>query len=266
MTVFRFTNYRSVIRNFIELNQECRGYQGKLADAAGCQRSYFSLVLSEKTELSMESAMRLALYWNLPQSETDYFLDLVSHARASFDPLKKRLEERLVAKRTEAENLSQRLRKNKTIDPVIENYYYSTWVTSAIHVLTGIDEYQSVSKISERLKLPPSEVVEHLEVLHHAGLVKKMGNKWQMEPGHFHLPKKSVLCAFNHFNWRNRAVQSSASPRSNGIHYTSLQSHSKEDLIKIKQLVLELIERNRTTIEHSPNEELSCLCIDFFAV
>lgn len=265
MQLSGFTSYRAVVRHFIELHAEVRGYQGRLAEAAGVQKSYFSAMLANRTDLSPEAGMKLSLFWGFSKTQTDYFLELLSLDRTEFAPLKKRISERLAAMRNEAENLSERFPSRK-VSAAHEAFYYSTWTVSAVHVLSGVEGFQTIPALASRLGLPAQAVSDILIKLEAAGLVRKVGSRWEMKPGHFHLPKGSPLGAMNHFNWRSQAVLDSTTPGAEGIHYTSLQSHSKADLLKIKKLLFDVLDANRKLLEPSPNEDLSCLCVDFFRI
>jgi hypothetical protein len=265
MSPLGFADYKDFIRGKIEANQGERGYQGKLAQAARCQKSYFSQVLKSETNLSLDQAMGLAEFWNLNESEAEYFLELVTLARSSYPPLVRVIKERLRGLVEKHERLS----KSAGASEIIVNdqwLYYSQWYWSAIHILTGIPKFQTVNSIARCLGLPEALVTQVLHALKQQGLVDQESSRWIIKPVHRHLASESPLNSMNHSNWRNRAVLDSQMFSSNSLHYTSVQSHSRKDMDAIKQLLLEGVSKTRGLVRPSPNEEMSCLCIDFFSI
>jgi hypothetical protein len=59
-------------------------------------------------------------------------------------------------------------------------------------------------------------------------------------------------------------VLDSQNPASDGVHYTVVQSVSKADFEKIKQLVLDTIDQYARVAGPSKEEELVTLAVDFF--
>ena len=266
MTIFNHLDYKEVILKYIDANATVRGYQRQLAEAAKCQKSYFSHMLhNEKTHLNQEQMLRLAMFWNLSTLETDYFLELLGLAKTTFEPLRRRIKGRLQSLKGATENLSQRYAEAVGLLPANhEATYYSSWVWSAVHMLVGLDEYQTPETISARLQIPVATVRSSLLALQGMGLIRLERQRWKIKPGHMHLPRESPLTATNHMNWRHRAVLDSQSPTSEGLHYTVVHSHSVKDLEKIKDLLLKTIDTTREAIKKSADEEVTCLCIDLF--
>ena len=263
MSTFTYTDYKKYIRDKIELNEGERGYQGKLAEAANCQKSYFSQVLKGDTNLSLDQAMGLVEFWNLNERETEYFLELVTLARSSYPPLIKVIKEKLRNLREKYENQTKSAGASEII---VDNQwlYYSQWYWSAIHILVGVPGFQSVSAIAKGLSLDELLVEQALQILKQQGLVEQEKNRWIIRPGHRHLAAESHLNSMNHGNWRQRAVLDSQRPKSDSLHYTSVHSHSRKDWEVIKQVFLDGIAKSRSIIRPSANEEMSCLCIDAF--
>ena len=57
--IFVFEDYREYLKTKIEENKLIRGYQSKLATAAGCQRSILSQTVKGKMDLSRDQAAGL---------------------------------------------------------------------------------------------------------------------------------------------------------------------------------------------------------------
>lgn len=260
------TDYVEVIKTQINRNSMVRGYQGRLAQAAQCQTSYLSRVLRDQAQLSPEQAIRLAEFWGFTEDETEYFLELVNLGRTNFPPLVRRIKARLAKLQAAHTNLSSRINESKIIEDERSGLYYSSWHYMAIHILVGISSFQTVEAIATRLNVPASIVRDSLTYLSDLGLVTTNGRKWLIKPTHLHLPSTSAFTSINHSNWRQRATLDSQIRSSDGLHYTVIQSHSEKDFQKIRTIWLEAIEKARQVMKPSANEELTCICLDYFRV
>lgn len=261
-SVFSFRDYK----DFLKSRMKERGQIARLAEAAGCHRSYFSQVLHSHVQLTPEQALGLGEHWGLSRAELDYFCLLVDHARAGSPRLRARLEKRLEELRRDQENLGERF-KTRAVEPgERELLYYSSWQMAAVHVIVSIPRFQTAEAIAERLGLPLARVHATLEALERHGFTQRKGRKWTLGTGDVHIPKRSLLNSVNHANWRTQAVARSQDPEGKGVHYTSVASMSVKDFEAIKAEILALIDRSRKTIAASPEEELVCMTCDFFPV
>lgn len=261
---FSFDDYKEYIHAQMASSTKLRGLVSEMADACGCQRSYFSQVIHSHIHLTPDHALALAEYLNLSKTESKYFCLLVDLARAATPKLKRNIQEELSDLKKQNENLSQRFKKQSVEPGERELLYYSAWYYSAAHVLLTIPKFQSTEAISQKIGLPAAQVQKILHDLERQNFIKRDGKKWLHVVGDIHLPKKSLLNVVNHQNWRTQAVLQSQRPESDGVHYTSVASLSAKDFEKIKSQILELIDQSRKIISDSPEEELACLTLDWF--
>ena len=243
-----------------------RGYQGKMARAAGCPQSYFSQILNANAHLNPEQALRLCMFWNLSDNETEFFLELVNLARTDFQPLVKRIKDRLQVIRQHANDLAERFASSRFLSTEKEVYYYSAWHWSAIHILVGVKGCCSVESVAKWLRLSPQVVRDTLAALEAMGLVKHGTKGWQTIPGNLHLRNDSPMLPIHHANWRERAVSHARGAPADGLHYTVVASHGEADFEQIKQIFLASLDKVRAIIAPSTDEELRCICLDFFSV
>ncbi len=262
--VFRFHDYKTLLKAKIKENATIRGYQTKLADAAKCHRSYFSQCLSKKQQLSSEQLMRLAGFWGLNALETEYLVELGHLARADFSPLQALIRERMRTLKSQSENLAKRFTESRQIDEASAMSFYSSWHIGALHMLAGLDDSFSAQALANRLAIPLPTVLAGMKVLEAMGLVTPKSGHWRSKPFHMHIPKDSPLCSINHGNWRQRAVLSSQAPVTDALHYTCVQSHGRVDFQAIKDILLQATDQTRKIVGPARNEDASCLCIDFF--
>jgi uncharacterized protein (TIGR02147 family) len=268
MNVFSTYDYKKFLAAQIESHRDEYGYKSKLADAAGCQKSFFSQVVNAHVHLTPEHALGLANYWKLNQREREYFLELVNYGRAGTKDLGDYIKEKLISLRKENEHLGKRYSQpNLSVPNDLAAVYYSSWHYSAIHILLTIPQYQTPAKVAKRLHLPEPYVVEILRQLQALELVTKhQDGSWRASKKSLHLPKDSVFNSVNNSNWRQRATESSFRGGSDHIHYTGVYSLSVDDLAKLRELIFETIDRSRQIVGPSSEEELVCMSCDLFVV
>jgi uncharacterized protein (TIGR02147 family) len=265
VSIFNEVNYLRVIQSQIELNKDAHSYKTKLALAAGCQKSFFSQVLSGAMNLASDHALGLARFWNFNSFETDYFFHLVQLARASTPALKSFLHDKLNSIRREAENLNKQFSENALSDQ--QAYvYYSTWYYSAIHILSTIPAFRTVASISKKLQLPEESTKRCIDDLVHMGLLTESDGKFKPENKNVHLSKDSFLAMINHGNWRDLAVKNAFLRREADLHYTAVHSCSRQDYEVIRSKMLEWISEYREIVRPSPEEELFAVTMDLFKI
>jgi uncharacterized protein (TIGR02147 family) len=264
--VTSFEDYKKYLRVQIEKNSHTPAYKGRLAEAAGCHRSLLSQVLGGTVHLTPDQGARLAEFWKLPPLEGEYFLCLLSRARAASPALKRQLARRMEEIRGARLNLTERLEASPVHLGEEENRYYRNWVGVAVHVLCSIPSFQSVSVMAEKLSVSPERVRETLSSLHAIGLVEKRGERWMASARNLHLSRESPLLATHHTNWRLRAIDAIEEARAGSLHYTAVHALSKADWEAVKQRLIEALRDTRKIVEPSAEEELVCVNCDAFVV
>jgi len=266
MNIFDFNDYKDWLTNSITTNQETRGYQSKLAEAAGCQKTYLSQVLKTHVHLTPEHAMGLAIFWGFNESESDYWLELVHLGRTSFAPLKKKIQQRLDAIKRDREDLTKRFQKKTLDDQAAQAIYYSSWLYGALHMLVGLPEYRSIQSLAKRLNASNEVIIEKLDELEKLGLVLKKQNTYLPTEHDIHLSKNSTFNLMNHQNWRQRALIDAQDNKTDGVHYSAIQTLSRTDFLKVKEVILQCIDEQRKIIGPSQEEEVACFVCDWFRV
>jgi len=262
MNLFEFDDYQEFLKCHVKLKSNERGYLTRLADGAGCQKSYLSQVIKGHVHFTPEHAMGLALFWNLSDSEAEYFVDLVHLGRTSYQPLKNKIRARLNAIRSERKSLAKRLHEKSIPDHEAQTYYAS-WIPSALHVAMDIKKLRTVESAAQALGLPTEVVRRHMELLESLGLVKRLDQEWIPSGRNLHLPNSSVFTVMNHQNWRSRALIDSQRG-DQGLHYTAVQTLSLNDFERVRELILKNIDQHREIIGPSKSEAVACFCLDWF--
>jgi len=268
MNLFSTLDYKKFLRAQIDAHKDEYGYRSKLADAAGCQKSFFSQVVNTHVHLTPEHALGLAKFWKLSERQREYFLELVNFGRAGTKDLADYLKEKLVALRRENEHLGKRYSQpTLTVSDDLATVYYSSWHFSAIHILLTIPQFRAAAKISKRLHLPETFVTEVLRKLQALDLAEKHADgSWRATKKSIHLSKDSVFTSVNNANWRQKANESSLQKKADAVHYTGVYSLSVDDLVKLRELLFDAIDRSRQLVAPSAEEELVCMTCDLFVV
>lgn len=267
MDLFAQTDYKQFLDYKVRENADQRGYQSRLAAAAGCQRSYLSQVIKGSIHFTPEHALGAAVFWGLTELETDCFCELVNLERCSSPQLRKRILQKLNDLRAKKDSLDASLSGNSRVHQSTDELnYFAAWYTSAIHVALNIPNLKSPDALARHFQLPTATVREVLQNLEKMGLVKNKQNSDIQGSSHLHMSKKSPIIGMHHSNWRQKAILDSTHSASDGLHFTSLQTHSESDFLRLKSLIKEMVENSRSLIEKSPDEALTCFTIDLFKV
>ena len=188
-SIFQKTNYRQYLREKLAQSGG-RGLITKVAEAAQCQRSHLSRVLSEQLHLTMEQGFRVGRFFNMGRDEEAYFLKLIEYERSGDRDYGAKLKRELNEMRDAQQDLAKRTSEPSLQNTELETLYYSSWFWSAIHIIVSIPKFQKTAQIAMRLNLAPSFVESCLKKLEEFDLVQRAGDSWQISSGGLHLKKE----------------------------------------------------------------------------
>lgn len=259
--VFEFQDYKSYLRARIE---QSRGNLTSFAEAAGCQASYLSRVCSSKIQLTQDHAFRLSRFWGLDKGEREYFMNLVDFERAGDAGLRESLKQTLHQARARESNLQNKTHRQDSNSYQLNGVYHSHWSFAAVHFLTSIKSFTTAGEISERLQLPGELVSDVLKQLTDWNLIRSSGKRFFFQTGVGHIEKSSPVLPLFHANWRNKSVTDSQLRHTDGLHFTNIQTVSKKDFERLKQLASEFVETTTALATQSEPEELIVIICDVF--
>ncbi|MGE0761731.1 MAG: TIGR02147 family protein [Bdellovibrionales bacterium] len=265
-SVFSANEYRKFLKEWLKSGPRGRGILSKLALAMSCQNSHLSRVLREEVHLTLDQAYEASLFMQLNEAEGYYFMKLVEMERSSSPNYRNKLKYELKKIKADQENLAKRFDSTAIGNLEQEMTYYSGWQWSAVHILLDIPGYRTPKAIAARLGLSEKLVRQILRTLEDFGMVRREGDQWKIQNLFTHLAKNSPMNPIQHNNWRSRAILSSQVPENENLHYTMVQTVSKDDFEHIKQQLLKAIDDYRKIADVSASEELICLTLDFFKV
>lgn len=262
--VFAASDYKDLMRAHLHSHKEERGYQAKMAKAAGCGSSFLSQVLNTHVHLTPDQAAGIGQFWGLSPDKMEFFLCLVQLARTVAPAYKNYLLEKIQHLRAKNSDISHRVESEAISKPEEELLYYSAWYWSAIHVLTSIPGFQTSTAISQRLGLPTSKIENCLAKLEEMGMVSGEKGKWQALNKSYHLASGSPLIGIHHSNWRNYCLQDLSKDKKDSLHYSVVHSLSEKDFELLKEMILTFISQSKKIVANSPEQEIVGIGIDCY--
>ncbi|MGE0174997.1 MAG: TIGR02147 family protein [Oligoflexales bacterium] len=266
MDVFAHQEYRKILKEKIAEAGTPRGYQSKLASAAGCQTSYLSRVLNGTLHLTPEHAAGLCRFWNFDEKQSQYFLELVHLERAGTEELRKVVRKSLAAIRARQKEIDAAVKLPSLQNLQKQAKYYSKWHYAAVHMLVSIKEYSTVNKVAERLQISvevASRVIADLESMQ---IIEKRGPWYVSEDPKIHLPRSSPLLYSHLTNWHLLALEDVNAGLGDSVHYAAVHSLARKDISRIQDMIREFIKKAQEVVNESPEEDLACFICDFFTV
>jgi uncharacterized protein (TIGR02147 family) len=262
MNLFEYFSYKSYLADLVDKSN----YKvSTLSELAGCNRSYFSQMLNGKAQLTSDHIINLSEDLGFSELEKEYFITLCLLERASMIKTKDALEKKLNLIRQKSLNLSKKIKAENKIFEITDEMkgeYYSNALFGQVHMMTSIEDFQTVEGIATRLGLKKALVNKILTLLLEMRLVIKKDGRFLHQSGNIHVSAESSHNLVNHMNWRMRALLKVQEDE--GIHYTGTFSISKKDIPQLKSHLLEFIKKQREIIGNSGAEEVYCFNCDLF--
>jgi hypothetical protein len=109
-------------------------------------------------------------------------------------------------------------------------------------------------------------VEEAIQFLEDNQLIEATPNGFKYTQTKIHLSRESDFIQRHHINWRSQALQSVEKNLPEDLHDSLTFAISKEDKNRIREILIQAIEKSRQIIGPSPSEELVALTIDLFDI
>lgn len=264
MDIYRFRSYKAFLKGKVGPSSQRRGVKRAMAKALRCQPTYVSQVLNGRPHFSLEQGEILAEFFEMPKDEKQFFLLLISRERAGTKRLENYFSEQIDFAIEQRLILTKRLGAEHTLSREDQSIYYSSWHYAAIHMALTIPELHSASTIAARLKIPVARVLEVLEFLCASGLALRGGTNYLPGKSSVRLGKESHNILKHHTNWRLRAIDSLDHETISDLHYSGAVTLSREDVIRLKDTMLDFMSKTVSEIRSSKEEEIYCFNLDFF--
>lgn len=261
MSPFTYNDYKKYLAAVVK-KSDTRGIKAILADAAGCQRSFFSQVLNGSVHLTLEHSLGIANYLRLNPLEIEYFYCLVASARSGSKTLSKFYVEKMELLKKKSDDLSQRMSvQNSQTDFAQIAEYYSSWKFAAVYVACTIPTLRTPASIAKKFHLDAAEVERIFAKMISWGLIEERGSQYHPCKD-LHLTRDHFMNMTNHRNWRLKNLELADNRPDRGINYSALYSLSLGDFEKLKEMTIEFLNASRSLVQESAEEELVSFNID----
>lgn len=261
---FLFNDYRSYLSDALSKSQG-KSLKSKLAKALSCQPSFLSQVLTEKTHLSLEHALKTADFLKISQDEKKYFLLLVQKDRSGTKDLQNYFENQLKDMKDLRDEIKEAVDFKSDIHLSDYGEYYSNWWYAAVHIAAGIPGLDATKDIAENLSLPFKVTDRTVQFLIKKGLIViDEDGGLQRGENRIHIGSDSPLINSHHRNWRLKSLEDLSNFKTEDLRYSGVICVTKEDGVKIREIILNAIKKSESIMRKSGDEELFTLLLDFY--
>lgn len=265
MNLFLYNDYKSYVNDWVKsLPNKGRGQYRKISLHLGVSTVIVSQIFKGSRDLNEDHAFKLVEYLEFTQKETDYFILLVQYQRAGTYQYKQFLEKKIIEFQKSMSKISNRVDDFKRLKPEVEAIFHSSWVYSAIRMLSSIENYQSQNEIIKHLDLPEAQIRESLEFLLDQNLCALKNGKIVMGPAKTYLPPESPLIKTRQVSWRTLGFQKMDLKKEDHLFITAPMSLSEKSKVAVKEILLEAIQKISKEVSSSPPESVGCVNIDWF--
>lgn len=267
INVYEYSGYLLFLKAIYDENRKTRGYQRRMAEAAGCQPSFISQVMRGKTHLTPDQAAGLCEFWHFSESQSEYFLSLVNFERSGSKKYRRLLQLKLDRLRNEHREIGKRIKHRGRVSKSGEAEYYSDWTWALIHIMTSVDRFKSAEDIGSALAIKTEHVLSVLTSLEKMGLTKQNLGSWEIGLNQVHLDRSSIFNRMNHKNFRQLAINRlSVSNDPDDFHYSAVYGLDLKTRDVIREMLLNLVSEANERVLSSKEQAVACLTADFFTV
>jgi len=265
MNVFESSDYKSVLQfHFSEKRKKLKGLSRKLAEYIGVHPTLVSQVLTGTKDFTEEQMLFVCEFLGVSNLESKYLLALLQRDRAGSKKLKDHFQEVIEQIRKQALQISERVPRDRQMSDTEKAIFYSSWIYSAVHLLTTLERPMAFEDICHRLNLAHGKAREILDFLIQIQMVIEVDGKFRAGAMATHIEKKSPFLIKHHSNWRLKAIQSAENLSDDELMYSANVSLSKKDFALLREEMMQTIERFLEVVRPSSAEDIAQFNLDFF--
>ncbi len=263
--IFDFTDYKDFYQAWVKsLGPKAHGEYRRLATALNVSSTLISQIFKGQKNLSLEMACEFAEYLALSESESEYLLLLVEHAKAGSVKLQNRLSRQIKRTQSDARKLERRMQNHAGLNDAQQSVFYSNYLYSAVRLLTDLPEMSEPEKIARHLGVPANVVKRILEFLLENGLCAIKDGRLSLGPTRSHVGSSSPLVAKHHQNWRLLGLQKMLNQQEDQVFFTGPMTLSYKLADEFSRELPDFIAAFMKRVTPSTSETTRCLNIDFF--
>lgn len=264
MELFEFENYKHFVLETLKTRPKGGyGEYVKIAKALNIHTTMVTHIFRGDHHLSTEQALKLCEYFNLNELETDYFVALVLSERAGDQRAKNFYGKKLIEIRERSLAINKRFEIKNELSESDRALFYSSWVYSAIRLLTAVPHGQTLLMLSEALQIQARVVKQTLEFLNSRGLIEKTGDRYFYRNMATYVGRESPMASRHNLNWRLRVIENLDKMSAQDIAFTSPVMIAEADFDKVSQMIVRFINNFRKTTAPSPSEILCAFNLDW---
>ncbi|MCB0370924.1 MAG: DUF4423 domain-containing protein, partial [Bdellovibrionales bacterium] len=161
-------------------------------------------------------------------------------------------------------NLTGRSKKDAVLSEAESAIFFSHWYYAAIKIIVSLPEKNKPEQISSELNIPLAQVNSVLEFLVKAGQLIYENEKYTQGPSKLHISADSSFVSRHHINWRIKSIEKVGNIKEDEFCFTMPTNVSLKDAKKIRQILVDSVDRCVSTVDNSDPEAMYCLNIDWF--
>ncbi len=224
-----------------------------------------SQVISGSKNFTEEQTLSVCEFLGIPKIESQYLLTLVQIERAGTVQLKNHYVEFKKQIQKKSLQVSQRVKKNRDLTESEKAVFYSSWIYSAIQVSTTLlNETVDFTFICDRFNLDQAKARKIINFLIDTQLIREKEGLYTAGATSTHLDNESAFIVRHHANWRIKAIQSSENLNDTELMYSANFSVSKKDFNRLREEMIQTIQRFLSIVKDSPAEDIAQFNLDFF--
>lgn len=265
MNIFEQDDYKVALKSLISSKGiEGRGSFKKLAEYLGVHATLVSQILSGSKDFTEEQIFSACEFLGISKLECHYLWILVQIERAGSLKLKNHYEELKDQLRKQALQVTNRVQKNHELTEAEKAIFYSSWVYSAVQLATTLEKSVDFNFICKRFHLSPAKAREVLDFLIGTQLISEKDGIFSSRMIITHLEKNSPFAVTHHTNWRLKAIEAAQNLSDEELIYSVNVSLSKENFIKLREEMVQVIQSFLKVVHDSPAEDIAQFNLDLF--
>lgn len=265
MNLFEYLDYKTALNAVLaEKRKTQKGLSRKLAEHLGVHPTLVSQVLTGTKDFTEEQMLSVCEYLGIAKIEVKYLLALLQFERAGSKKLKEHCQEVVEQIRKQALQISERVPRDHQLSDIEKAVFYSSWIYSAVQLLSTLAEPMNFEQICQRLNLTPGKARDTLDFLIQIQMVIEKEGRFFPGSVATHIEKGSPFLIKHHANWRMKAIQAAENLTDEELMYSANISVSKKDFTRLREELMQVIERFVEVVKPSPAEDIAQFNLDFF--
>lgn len=266
MNIYEQDSYKKIIRYLGKDGPKpIKGFYRKLSEHLNTHPTYVSQVLSGDKDFSEEQMIATCDFLGMNDKELDYLLLVFKYERAGSPRLRDIYQQKVSQVRKET-ILKGRRENEKELSEAQLVKFYSSWIYSAVHMLTTLEKKPDVSAVEKRFGLNRQQAQGILSFLVQCGLAIEKSGRYHEGTSKTVLLKNSPYLMQLHSNWRLKALEKFSRKSEHELMFTSNFSLSHSDFKRLREETILFLQKFMETVDKSHADDVAYLNLDLLWV